>query len=196
MNAEAIVGSTLKGLAFLGIIGATGGLLSGLVSERGKVMRKDTVKRTIIPESLLPYDYLVDAFLVLGAGAGKRGDTKSLKSAAGRCGAIIGMHNRIKEAHPSTVDLGCMTEVVKVETSLFKYLHDFYRNSDVARVHEGRAVVPVNKELLEAHNLLLETIEGYKLAIHNLVIEKKKEWIAMRGNDTADKIRADLVGRM
>lgn len=194
MNAETIVGSALKGLVMLGGLGMVGGLVGGLVMERGKQSRKETVRRTIIPEDLLPYDVLVDCFLTLGSVKGC--DVKTLKSAAGRCAAIVSIYNKIRAAHPSTVKVGLMTDVVKVHTSFIKYLRDFYRNSDIPRVQQEGAVIPVNKELADAHKVLMETVDGYRHNIHNLVIQKVREGVATRGNPTADRVRADLLNRI
>jgi hypothetical protein len=54
----------------------------------------------------------------------------------------------------------------------------------------------VNKELADAHKVLMETVDGYRHNIHNLVIQKVREGVATRGNPTADRVRADLLNRI
>jgi hypothetical protein len=175
--AENLIGASLKGFGVMGGLGALGFLVTAAIGEKQKISRRSKAK-TIIPEGLLDYDVLVDQFLELGAV--KNCDQNMLKRAANRCLTMVSMYKRVKDAHPSTVRAGLITDVCKVHTAFMEYLRAFYKNSNIPRAQTEHGCIPVAKDLAEAHKALVEVMDAYKHNVTNLISEKVRKAVEDR----------------
>jgi hypothetical protein len=174
MNARFVAEDVGKTVGTFAGIGLVVGLLAALLNERGRLADQAHV-RTHIPARVAGVSQLKDNLLVL-AGI-KSPDKNSLQRVIRRCDSLIEMVIAVDGADPSTVKPSLSAAASAMEASIVKYLLQFYTLSNVALIREQEGerpnrLVPVNRDLREAHQVIRQVVEGVAHELKKRVKDK------------------------
>ena len=177
MNHRFIMEDALKTAGVFAGLGAVCGLLAGYFKERTRL--SDKKKLTLdLPANVYGIDILRDCIMVLADV--RHAHFETLERVGRRCGSLLDLLVSLDAADPATVKLSISTASSQMFESITKYLGAYFLKSKIHVLEDkdgphGRQMVPVDRDLKEAHATLLSFLDGIAFDIQMMVKAKMEE---------------------